>query len=60
MQKRKEYYILELVNFSTSSVAVLIIGMRVDWLGLEQAFKILTIVALGGIPFVFPVPYKKR
>jgi MFS transporter, FSR family, fosmidomycin resistance protein len=48
------------INFSISSVAILIIGMLGDWLGLVTAFKISTIIALGGIPFVFLLPRKKR
>ena len=44
------------INFSISSVAVLIIGLLGDWLGLETAFRLSAFIALGGIPFVFMLP----
>jgi len=48
------------INFTISAVTILFFGILADWLGLETAFKISTIIALGGIPIVFLIPHKKR
>lgn len=48
------------INFGISSLTVMIVGLLGDWLGLETAFRWSAVIALGGIPFVFLLPAKKR
>ena len=47
------------ISFVISSVAVILIGIIGDWIGLENSFRLSAFLALGGIPATMLLPGKK-
>jgi len=44
------------INFSVSSIAVMLIGFFGDLIGLEKTFRISALLSLAGIPFILLLP----
>jgi FSR family fosmidomycin resistance protein-like MFS transporter len=47
------------INFLIGALAVMIIGILADWIGLENTFKIAALLSIGSIPFVMKLSNKK-
>ncbi len=49
-----------MINFVISAVTVVLVGVLIDLLGFEMAYKFSALLAFGAIPFVFMIPNHKE
>ncbi len=48
------------INFIASAITVMLVGMMGDWVGLENAFRISAVLAIGAIPFILKIKEEKK
>ncbi len=47
------------ITFLMGALAVMLVGIISDWIGLENTYKLSAVLALGAIPFIFMLPDKR-
>jgi len=47
------------ITFLIGALAVMLVGIISDWIGLGNTYKVSAVLALGAIPFIFMLPDKR-